>query len=161
MYKSLQAIKLDVQRPVLFFIGFILARGGQASKTSYTEWGHTMSYLWVAPWWQILWVFRYFKLMWRHQNTVIRSHARVLWLLICDVLWWRHNILESQRANLSWFEAKSIFLWDCQVEETKEVIYGKVESQFILSWKWYQFWNLHQKNKNNICNAGKTNFRDT
>ena len=38
MYKSLQAIKLDVQRPILFFIGFILARGGQASKTSYTEW---------------------------------------------------------------------------------------------------------------------------
>ena len=52
--------------------------------------------------------------MWRHQNRVTRSHAHFPWSLNIDVLWWRHNILESpryvvichQRATHSYLEIK-------------------------------------------------------
>ena len=35
--------------------------------------------------------------MWSHQNKVTQSHAHFPWLLNTDVLWGRHNILESPR----------------------------------------------------------------
>ena len=95
--RQLNAMVRPIYKNKIFFYKY---RHIQVSRYTYYESTRdTMSYLWVVPWWQILRVFRYFKLMWRHQNTVIRSHVRIPWSLIYDVLWWRHNILESQRSR--------------------------------------------------------------